>query len=173
MIENLTPSREPHLLGKFRKSYKPRVVPGKVMLGVAIFCGVMAVIEFATAINKYLSPPSTTLSDCYRQDSILIGVILGMVFILLGLIMLALYTTHIKHRVDLYEYGLVVFSWRGSTAFHWSEIDDYQVMPVYGYSRRAVNWDCTVTRDDGVKAQFRGLDGLESLIQIVEGKMPR
>jgi hypothetical protein len=34
-----------------------------------------------------------------------------------------------------------------------------------------VNWNFTVTRDEGVKAQFRGLDGLESLGRIIEGKI--
>ena len=171
MTENLTQSNEPHLLGKFRKSYIPREAPGKVMLGMAIFCGVMTVIEFATALNKYFTPPSAILSDRFRQDAIMIAAILGAVFFLLGLAMLALYYTHIKHRVDLYEHGIVVVTWRGSVSFHWAEINDLDVVPIYGNSRRPVNWDYTITRDDGVKARFRGLDDLESLGRIIEGKI--
>ena len=171
MTENLNQSTEPHPLGKLRNSYTPRTAPGKVMLGVAIFCGVMSVVEFITAVNKYLSPPSTVLSDRFRQDAILIAAILGAVFFLLGIIMLALYYTHSKHRVDLYEYGFVVITWRGSTSFNWHEINDFRAMPIYGNSRRPVNWDYTVTREDGVKARFRGLDGLESLGRIIEGKI--
>lgn len=171
MTENLTQLNEPHPLGKLRNSYTPRIAPGKMMLGVAIFCGVMSVIEFITAVNKYFTPPSTVLSDRFRQDAILIAAILGAVFFLLGLAMLALFYTHKKHRVDLYEHGIVVFSWRGSVSFHWAEIDDLKVEPIYGNSRRPVNWDYTITRDDGVKARFRGLEGLESLGRIIEGKI--
>jgi hypothetical protein len=171
MTENPVQSNDLYPLGKLRKSYPPRAAPGKVMLGVAIFCGVMSLVEFANALSKYLGPPNTVLSDRFRQDAILIAAILGGVLLLLGVIMIALYYTHIKHRVDLYEYGLVVVTWRGSTSFHWGEIDDLQVVPIYGNSRRPVNWNFTVTRDDGVKAQFRGLDGLESLGRIIEGKI--
>ena len=171
MTENPMQSNEPHPLGKLRKSYTPRVAPGKVMLGMAIFCGVLSVIEFINALSKYLGPPNTVLSDRFRKDAIMIAAILGAVFFLLGLVMLALYYTHIKHRVDLYEHGIVVVTWRGSTSFHWSEIDDLQVVPIYGNSRIPVNWDYTVTRDDGVKARFRGLEGLESLGRIIEGKI--
>ena len=171
MTENLTQLNEPHPLGKFRKSYTPRAAPGKAMLGMAIFCGVMSVVEIITAVNKYFTPPSTVLSDRFRQDAILIAAILGAVFFLLGLVMLALFYTHKKHRVDLYEYGFVVVTWRGSTSFRWDEIDDLQVMPIFGNSRRPINWDYTVTRDDGAKARFRGLEGLESLGRIIEGKI--
>jgi hypothetical protein len=87
--------------------------------------------------------------------------------------MLALYYTHIKLRVDLYVNGFVVLTWRGSTAFPWDEIDDLQVMPIYGNSRRPVNWEYKVTRDDGVKARFRGLEGLESLGRIIEGRIDK
>ena len=41
MTGKLNQSNEPHPLGKLRKSYTPRTAPGKVMLGMAIFCGVM------------------------------------------------------------------------------------------------------------------------------------
>ena len=54
---------------------------------------------------------------------------------------------------------------------HWHEINDFRAMPIYGNSRRPVNWDYTVTREDGVKARFRGLDDLESLGRIIEGKI--
>ena len=171
MAKSLVQSNEHYPLGKFRKSYTPRTAPGKVMFGVTIFCGVVTIIEFATAIYKYFSPPSTVLSDRFRQDAILIAAILGAVFLLLGLAMLALFYSHKKHRVDLYEYGFVVFTWRGGTSFRWDEIDNLQVVPIYGNSRRPVNWNYTITRDDGVKARFRGLEGLESLGRIIEGKI--
>ena len=171
MTEILNQSNELHRLGKFRKTYTPRAAPGKVMLGSAIFCGLMSVIEFANAISKHLGPPNTVISDRYRQDAILIAAILGAVFFVIAVILSALYYTHKKHHVDLYEHGFVVVTWRGSTSFHWDEIYDLQIMPIYGRSRRPVNWNFTVTRDDGVKAQFRGLEGLESLGRIIEGKI--
>lgn len=171
MTDNPIQSNNSHSLGEFRKSYTPRTAPGKVMLGMVIFCSVMSMIEFATAINKYFTPPSTILSDRFRQDAILIAAILGGVFFLLGLALGALYYTHKKHRVDLYELGFVVVTWRGRTSFTWENIYDFQVMPIYGNSSRPVNWNYTVTRNDDVKAQFRGLDGLESLGRIIESKI--
>lgn len=158
---------EPHPLGTLRKSYFPRPVPGKVMLGSAIFCATMSVLEFITAISKYLGPPNTVLSDRYRQDAIFIAAILATIFFLLTIILSALYYTHKKHRVDLYEHGIVIATWRGNTAFPWDEIVDLQVLPIYGRGRRPVNWDFTVKRYDGTKARFRGLEGLEGLGKII------
>ncbi|MBT3389870.1 MAG: hypothetical protein HN413_05615 [Chloroflexi bacterium] len=162
---------EPHPLGTLRKSYFPRPVPGKVMLGSAIFCAAISVLEFITALSKYLGPPNKVLSDRYRQDAILIAAILALIFFLLAILLGALYYAHKKHRVDLYESGIVITTWRNSTAFPWYNTDDFQVMPIYGRSRKPINWDCTLTRDDGVKAQFRGLEGLESLIKTIEHEM--
>jgi len=164
-------SNEPHPLGNFQKAFTPRPTPGKVLLGSAIFCGVMSVIEFVTAINKFLAPPNEILGDSYRQDSIMIAAILGVVFLVLAVALGALYYAHTKHRVDVFEQGVVISSWRGSTTFPWNNIDDFKVLPIYGRSRRPVNWDCTVMRDDGTKAQFRGLVDLEILIKTVERKM--
>ena len=171
MTENLRHSKESHPLGNFRKSYTPRAVSGKVMLGSAIFCALMGVLEFANAISKYLGPPNTILSDRFRKDAILIAAILGVIFSLLTVTLGALYYTHKKHRVDLYEHGFVVITWRESTSFSWYNIDDYQVLPIYGRSNRPVNLNFTVRRDDGIKAQFRGLENLEALGRIIEAKI--
>ncbi len=164
-------SNETHQLGNIQKSYTPRNTPGKVLLGVAIFCGIVSVLEFVTAVNKYLAPPHEILGASYRNDAILIATILGVVFLLLAAALSAMYYAHTKHRVDIYELGVVIMTWRGSTIFQWNQIDDFKVLPIYGRSRRPVNWDCTITRNDGVKTQFRGLENLEALIKTIERKI--
>jgi len=131
----------------------------------------MSVLEFVTAINKYLAPPNEILSDSFRKDAILIAAILGVVFFLLAAALGALYYAHTKHRVDLYEHGIDVVTWRGSTSFPWRNIDDLRAMPIYGRSRRPVNWDITVLRDDDVKAKFRGLEDLTGLVKRIERKI--
>ena len=168
--ENRTLNNTLHHMGSFQKSYVPRVLPGRVMFGSAIFCLLMCAVEFITGVNKYLSPPSTILSDRFRQDAILIAFILAAVFFILTLLLAGLIYSHKKHRVDLYAHGIVIFTWRGSSSFRWSEISDLKVEPIYGRSRTPVNWNVTVIRDDRVKAKFRGLQNLGQLIKLVERK---
>jgi hypothetical protein len=158
-------------LGNFRKSFFPRAAPGKVMLGVAFFSAFMTVVEFVSAVNKYFKPPSTVLSDSYRQDSIMIAAILAVIFFLLTAVMIALYYVHKKHRVDLYDDGVVIITWRGSTTFAWENIYDLKVVPIYGRSTKPINWEYTLTRDDDVKATFRGLEGVRTLGKYIEKKV--
>ncbi len=158
-------------LGNFRKSFFPRAAPGKAMLGVAFFSAFMAIVEFISAVNKYFKPPSTVLSDSYRQDSIMIAAILSVIFVLLTIIMCVLYYVHKKHRVDLYDGGVVIVTWRGSTTFAWENIYDLKVMPIYGRSTKPINWEYTLTRDDDVKATFRGLEGVRTLGKYIEKKV--
>jgi hypothetical protein len=162
--------RSDQRLGAFQKTFVARERPGRVILGVAIFCVLFAVIEFITAINKSLSPPSEILSDRYRQDAIMIALVLGIVFFLLALILGALYYSHIKHRVDVYENGLVVVTWRAKTMFLWDEIAKLTGVPIVGRSNQVVNWNFTVTDGEGQQAQFRGLEGLMTLKKIIERK---
>ncbi len=170
MQADLPLSDQNQSLGAFQNSFTPRVLPGRVILGSAIACVLLAVIQVITAINKALSPPSTVLSDRFRRDAILIAAILAGVFFLLAITLSALYYTHSKHRVDVYEEGLVIFTWRGSTAFSWDEIMEMKAEPIYGGSRRVVNWNITLTRSDGQTAQLRGLDGLMTLAKHIERK---
>ena len=158
-------------LENFRKTYLPRVAPGKAMRGAAIFCAFMSVVEVITAINKYLKPPSTTLSDRFRQDAILIASILAAVFFLLTILLSALYYAHRKFRVDLYDKGLIVITWRGSTSILWDDIYDLQATPIYGRSRQPVNWDYKITTDYDETIHLRGVDGVRSLGQYIERKI--
>jgi hypothetical protein len=155
-------------LGAFRKTFLPRVLPGRVLLGSAIFCVAFGVLEFVSALNKYLSPPRSVLSDRFRQDSIMISVILGIVFILVALSLAALYYAHRKHRVDLYTNGVVVATWRGEKTVLWGDLMKVDKMPIYGRSRRPVNWNYTLHRFDGEKVQIRGLEGLGVLGRVLE-----
>jgi len=41
-------------------------------------------------------------------------------------------------------------------------------MPIYGRSRRPVNWNYTLHRFDGEKVQIRGLEGLGALGRVLE-----
>jgi len=166
-------ANDPITFGRFRKSFAPRAIPGRVLLGSAIFCGLFSMLEFTTAIRKYFAPPNTVLSDSFRKDAVLIAVILGVVFFLLAVILGALYYAHKKHRVDLYELGIVVVDWRGSISFPWDYIDDLQMMPIYGRSRKPVNWEFTIVRADGVKAKFRGLEGLETLGRVLKQEISK
>ena len=168
MTDSSAPPLSAPELGEFRKTFLPRVLPGKVMLGSAIFCVAAGILEFISALNKYLSPPSSILSDRFRQDSIMISAILGIVFILIALSLVALYYTHIKHRVDLYVNGVVVATWRGETTVLWGDLMKVDKMPIYGRSRRPVNWNYTLYRFDGEKVQIRGLEGLGALGRIFE-----
>ena len=171
MTENLSQAKEVPGLGNFRKSFFPRAAPGQALLGVAIFSAFMAVVEFVSALSKYFKPPSTVLSDSYRQDSIMIAAILSLIFFLLTIIMCALYYVHKKHRVDLFDGGVVIVTWRGSITFDWENIYDFEAMPIYGRSTRPINWEYTLTRDDDVKAKFRGLEGLRTLGNYIEKKV--
>jgi len=111
------------------------------------------------------------ISGRFRRDAILIAAILALVFALLTVILGALYYVHKKQRVDLFEYGIRVITWRGATSFPWISITDLEVEPIFGKSSTPVNWDFRLTRDDGMKSQFRGLEDLERLGKIVERKV--
>ena len=168
MTDSTAPLSSAPELGEFHKTFLPRVLPGQVLLGSAIFCVVAGILEFISALNKYLSPPSSVLSDRFRQDSIMISAILGVVFILISLSLVALYYTHIKHRVDLYTNGVVVATWRGEKTVLWGNLMKVDKMPIYGRSRRPVNWNYTLYRFDGEKVQIRGLEGLGVLGRMFE-----
>ena len=157
-------------LGEFDNAFTPRQAPGWAMLGTAIFCAIACIIELITAIIKYNTPPSQILSDKFRQDAILIAGILSIVFLILCLLLLFLYYTHIKHRVDVYKNGLVIQTWQGSAEFPWDEISEMSAEPIYGNSSRVINWNVTLVRGDGKKAKFRGLDGINTLKSHIERK---
>jgi hypothetical protein len=155
-------------LGELRKSFLPRRVPGLVLAGAAVFCVLMGLLEFILALNQYNAPAREVLSDSFRQDRIMISVILGAVFIVIALALLALYISHKKQRVDLHANGVIVTTWRGSTALTWDEIMEVRKQPIYGRSRTAVNWNYTLVEFDGRKTHFRGLDGVTTLGRAVE-----
>ena len=155
-------------LGEFRKSFFPRRTPGLVLAGAAVFCFLFGLLEFFLALQQYFAPARTVLSDSFRQDRIMISAVLGVVFILLALILLALYISHIKARVDLYTNGVVVVSWRGSTALAWDEIMEVTKEPVYGRSETPINWTYTLFDYDRRKTRFRGVDGVTTLGRAVE-----
>ncbi len=157
-------------LGAFRKIYLPRVSPGRAMLGVAIFCVLVAIIEFITGINKSLKPPSEVLRDSFRQDSIRIAFILAGVFIVIAIVLGFLYYQHRKYRIHLYEKGLIVGTWRGKSIVLWEDIYKIESFPIYGRSRRPVNWEYKITTDHEETIHLRGVDGIRTLGQYVERK---
>ena len=157
-------------LGEFRKTYIPRVAPGRAMLGVAIFSILMAIIELITGINKFLKPPSSVLSDSFRQDSIRIAFILTGAFILIAIAVGFLYYQHIKYRIHLYEHGLIVETWRGDKAVLWENLSDVEGFPIYGRSRKPISWEYKLRTDNGEIVYLRGIDGIRTLGQYVERK---
>ncbi|MFL7868207.1 MAG: DUF6585 family protein [Anaerolineales bacterium] len=162
-----SPSPAPEL-GTFRKTFLPRVFPGKVLLGSATICVAVGILEFVSALNQYLSPPRSVLSDRFRQDSIMISVILGIVFVLIALSLAVLYYAHIKHRVDLYAEGVVVTTWQGQKTVLWGDLMKVDKQPIYGRSRRPINWNYTLYQFNGEKVQIRGLEGLGVLGKVLE-----
>ena len=168
MTDSSAPPSPVPELGEFRKTFLPRVLPGKVLLGSVIFCVVAGILEFVSALNKYLSPPRSVLSDRFRQDSITTSVILGIVFVLIALSLAALYYAHIKHRVDLYTEGVVVATWRGEKTVLWGNLMKVDKQPIYGRSRRPINWNNTLYQFDGEKIQVRGLEGLGAFGKVLE-----
>ena len=138
------------------------------MLFVGVFCLLVGLLEFYTALNQYMSPPRTVLSDSFRQNRIMISTILGVIFMVLTLSLLALYYSHKKHRVDLYTGGLVIYNWRGSKALAWEEIMQVEKEPIYGRSRTPVNWTYTLIDYEYRKTRFRGVSGLLTLGRTVE-----
>ena len=157
-------------LGAFRKTYLPRVAPGRAMLGVAIFSLLMTVIELITGINKSLKPPSRVLSDSFRQDSIRIAFILAGAFILIAIVLGFLYYQHIKYRIHLYEHGLIIGTWRRDMVVLWENLYNVEGFPIYGRSRRPVSWEYKLTTDDREIVHLRGVDGIRTLGQYVERK---
>lgn len=160
------------LLGEHQQTFLPRVQPGRILLGTAIGCALLAVVEFITALTTSQQPTSAVLSDKFRTDAIMVALILGVVFVSLAGLIAALYYTHIKHRVDVFTGGLVITTWRGSTTFLWDEIDLLQREPIFGRSSRTVNWRFTIYGEGGKKGVYLGLDGLQTLAQLIERKAP-
>ncbi|MBI9045880.1 MAG: hypothetical protein JEZ06_15415 [Anaerolineaceae bacterium] len=157
-------------LGKFRQTYLPRSAPGKVMLGVAIFSVLMAIIELIIGISKSLKAPSSILSDKFRQDSIFIAFMLVGIFILIAIVLGFLYYQHIKYRIHLYEQGLIVTTWRGDKVVLWENLSKVEGMPIYGQSRQPRTWEYKLTSTDGDTVHLRGIDGIRMLGQYVERK---
>lgn len=168
--ENHTQPDSDSVLGILEHSFTARRLPGRVMLGTAVFCGLFSIVELITAYNKYHTPPSEILSDRFRQDGILIAVVLGVVFLLLAGLLVRLYLIHLHTRVDVYENGLIVHTLRASAVFPWEEISELRADPLYGGNRDVINWNITLVRGDGKKAQFRGLDGILTLKTLIERK---
>jgi hypothetical protein len=162
------PPSETQELGNFRDHYPSRSLPGKVLLGTTIFCFCFSLIEVALGIEQYLRPPSKILSDSFRQDRIMISFVLVGVFFLIALANATLFYVHKKHSVDLYVSGIVITTWKGSQIFAWEDIMELTKMPIFGYSRRAVNYTYSILGYDDRKVKFRGLVDLSRLGSIVE-----
>lgn len=170
MAGNVTQSDQTQKLGALKNSYTPRILPGRAMLGTAVFCALFSIFEFITAINKLNTPPSEILSDRFRQDAIMIAFVLGAFFLFFTLLMVGLYYAHIKHRVDVYQHGLLIYTWRGSIMFPWEEISEMKAEPIYGSTNEVINWTITLVRGDRQKARLRGLNGLQSIKNQIERK---
>ncbi len=165
--------QEAQSLGAFRKEYVPRVVPGRVMLGAAIFCGVMSVLEIGGFINKYLNIPGEIAATRYEADALMIAAILGIVFLVLAVVLGSLYFIHSRHRVRVYEGGVLVSTWREHRPVEWKQIVQLKKDPIYGRfsrdpSRKPINWTYTLLLNVGEPVTIRGLEELERLGRIIK-----
>jgi len=167
-----TPPKTPDpRLGAFQHTYLPRPGARKVLGSAAIFALLLALVAFATAINAYAR--LDTDSSRYQRDKVTIWGAIGAISLPLALAHAFGYHMQSKYRVDVYDNGLVIVTWRGETPFLWREITAVKKVPIYAqgrYGRRPINWTFTLTRRDGVKASFGGLIGLGVLESTLRRK---
>lgn len=167
MNEQSFPSNAP--LGAFRNSFLPRKDPGKAMLLAGVASLLAGAFAAYNAIERFLRPAMQGLfGERMRRDAILVNAILSIVLLLVALLLLELRYAHSKARVDLYENGIVVFDWRKQTSVLWDDLWKVDKTPVYGPTRRILNWTYTLTLVNGQKVRFRGLEGLGVLGKAVE-----
>lgn len=171
-MTQISPS-EAHTLGPLQATYRPRPLPAKILLAAAGVSLVVSLFSFASAISNYFDD-SSVLSDRFRQDSILTGLMIGLFGLLLVAFLAALYYTHQKRRVEVYANGFVFNNWRTSLVFRWDEVTEVYGFPVYGKtgggyrSSRVANWMCIVCRNDGQQAKFGGLEKIGELGQTIQ-----
>ncbi|MFZ1731325.1 MAG: hypothetical protein WBQ23_07805 [Bacteroidota bacterium] len=160
-------------LGSHRQDFLPRIVPGRILLGAAIFSGVMCALEIGGAIQKYLNLPKGFAVTPNETEALIIAAILGAVFLAAASALGVLYFMHIKHRVGVFERGLMVGTWRGKTAIPWKDIIEVKKDPVYPRigvkkARKPIGWTYTLIRSEEAPATIRGLEELERLGRVIK-----
>ncbi len=159
-------------LGNYRRAYTPSKKPNKAFFVSIFFLVLMAVMQFISALKTFFSMMNTVPINYHRTESIVVSIILGVVFLVFIFIMGAIYYSHQKLCVVLYEKGFIVSTWRGTTSFLWDEVADFEAIPVY--TKRGttpISWQYKIVHKDGTKAHLRGLDDLRSLSELIESKI--
>ncbi len=158
-------------LGQLQRTFQARGSIRKIMLGVGIFLllGGLCWLGFL---------PSALAEGGGRS----VGVVVGMAVVLFfgGALSLGVYYVHKKRRVEVYENGLVITTWRGSATFLWDEIDNVEKDHVHVYlEKRApggwrrkekalVDIRYTITGRDGRTAKIQSVENAAVLGEIIE-----
>jgi hypothetical protein len=133
----------------------------------------MSALEIAGAIQKYLNLPAGVAVSPNEKDALIIAAILGTVFFIVGTVLGILFYVHTKHRVTVFERGLLVTTWRGKTSFPWTHIVEVKKDPVYPRfgarkARKPINWTYTLFLSEGERVTIRGLAELERLGRVIK-----
>ena len=156
-------------LGELQRTFQAKGTIKKIMLGVGIF-----LILNSLCWLGFL--PSVLAEGGGRS----VGVVVGMAIVLFfgGALSLGVYYVHKKRRVDVYENGLVISTWRESTAFLWDEIEDVERHHVHVYlekrrpglgkEKTLVDRRYTITGKDGRTAEIQSIENAAALGKILE-----
>ncbi len=154
-------------LGELQRTFQAKGAIKKIMLGVGIFL-ILGSLCWLSFLPSVLAEGGG------------VGVVVGMAIALFlgGALSLGVYYVHKKRRVDVYENGLVISTWRGSTAFLWDEIEDVerhhvhvyleQRRPGLGKEKTLVDRRYTITGKDGRTAEIQSIENAAALEKILE-----
>jgi hypothetical protein len=173
---DVTLPQEAHQLGEHQATYLPTVLPGRILIGVALAMLLISLLPFSIAIRKSSIEEYRVLSDSFRRDSIRVNTTLGVTMILLSVVLFALAYYHKHRRVDVYMNGFVFTGWRRSLTFPWDDVREVYISPVYRRSRgysQIVNWTYSVHGQDGKNVKISGLEGMDDLGQIIQIEVGR
>ncbi len=158
-------------LGELQRTFQAKGAIKKIMLGVGIF-----LILNSLCWLSFL--PSLLAEGGGRS----VGIVVGMAIVLFlgGALSLGVYYVHKKRRVDVYENGLVISTWRESAAFLWDEIENVEREPVYVYlekrgpggrlgkEKTLVDMRYAITGKDGRTAKIQSIENAAALEKAIE-----
>lgn len=160
-------------LGPHRATYRPKVLPGRILFGAACINLLVSLLMFWSAASKYLSH-SAVLSDRFRRDGIIIGLSVGLLALLAAAVLGALFYYHISRKAELFTNGFVYADWRSKLVFRWDTIAEVYVTPrFYKNQSRIINWMITVRRNDGQQAEIGGLENVNQLGQLIQTEVAK
>ncbi|RMF03059.1 MAG: hypothetical protein D6768_06775 [Chloroflexi bacterium] len=160
-------------LGLHRATYRPKALPGRILLGASCISLLVSLLMLWSAASNYLSH-NTVLSDSFRRDRVIIGLTVGLFALLAAAVLGALFYYHISRKVELFTNGFVYADWRSKLVFRWDAITEVYVTPRYYKNQsRIINWMITVRRNDGQQAEIGGLEYVSRLGQLIQTEVAK